>query len=164
MNILWKLLAKICALPWIATFIIRRSLGTPYQHIYSKNGRTLYMGRWWLFNPYAEDSPPRISWLPSIRIHQIRVEDQDRHMHSHPWDARTIILRGWYQERRQCSRRVITRNAGDTAGLMYGEFHRITRVCPEGCWTIFITWRKQGSWFFDVDGKHVPWRKYLGID
>jgi hypothetical protein len=30
-------------------------------------------------------------------------------------------------------------------------------------WTLFITWRYQGTWGFDVDGSKVPWREYLGI-
>jgi hypothetical protein len=158
---IWPLLSRLCAIDWIAQAIITRAMRTPYQHIYSKDGRVLYMGRWWLFNRYADDKPPRWSWLPSIRVHHIKVHDQDRHMHSHPWRARTIILRGWYVEQRPDADHEIQRMPGKTAEIKYNEFHRICRVAPGGCWTLFFTWRKQGTWFFDVDGKLVPWREYL---
>ena len=156
MTYTWHLLAKLCALPWVASLLIRVAMRTPHQHIYSKDGGTLYMGRWWMHKPSR--------WLPGVRIHHIRVHDQDRHMHSHPWNARTIILRGWYQEVREGSSRPVNRCEGNTAPLSYGEFHRITRVCPGGCWTLFITWRKQGEWYFDVDGQRVHWREYLGLE
>lgn len=43
-----KLLARFCARPAVATWIIRRALGHPYHHL---DG---YMGRWWFFNPYED--------------------------------------------------------------------------------------------------------------
>jgi hypothetical protein len=104
----------------------------------------------------------RKSWrgkLPSARIHHICRPDMERDEHSHPWDARTFVLRNWYHEVR--GNRFFIRKAGDTATLRYGEFHRITTVPEGGVWTLFITWPKQGSWGFKVGDKVVPWREYL---
>jgi hypothetical protein len=144
----------------------------------SPDGQTLYMGRWWLFNPYpgAGDERKRWSWLPSVRVHHICVEDQDRHLHDHPWNARTIILKGGYVEERPMPLRTkendrqpemvlmtIHRLPGDTAKLRFGEYHRINEVQLGGAWTLFFTWSYRGTWGFKVDGVKVPWREYLGV-
>ena len=184
-NTLWAIAAWVATRPRITEWIIRRAQRTPYTHIMSADGTDCYMGRWWLFNPYGKDAsgnptPARLQWLPSIRVHHIMRPDRDRHLHDHPWNARTIVLRGWYTEERPwdaCSdreamqadgiaiddttRAVFHRIQGYTGRLLFGQYHRISAVSESGVWTLFFTWRKRGSWGFDVDGKKVPWREYL---
>jgi hypothetical protein len=189
-DIAWRCIAHIATRPSVADCIVRRAQRTPYTHITGADG-TLYMGRWWLLNPYpgsSSDADTRPIWrklMPSVRVHRIMRPDNDRDLHDHPWNARTIILRGWYREERPLAavsiddlfahcredvvvggqlRAVLDRLAGYTGRLMFGEYHRIREVSPDGVWTVFITWRKRGSWGFDVDGQKVPWRTYLGLD
>jgi hypothetical protein len=181
-TLFWKLVAWIVTRPRIALWLIRRAAKTPYTHIRSQDGSEVYMYRWWLFNSYPEHTSGRIkkwlSWLPSVRIHHINREDADRHHHDHPWDARTIILRGWYDEMKPVDPSVqpdfyllasekmemgFHRHAGYTGTLKFGEYHRIAAVSPGGVFTLFITYRYRGTWGFLVDGKKVPWREYLGI-
>jgi len=200
MNLIWQIIAlTLTRSPRLVDWLIRHAQRTPYTHIRSADGQDVYMGRWWLFNPYGrsaddEQTPARIPWLPSVRIHHICRPDQDRDMHDHPWNARTIVLRGWYQEERpydSCGkadieqhcveiyrprssapprgyygprRAVLNRNAGYTGPLLFGQYHRISKVSPGGVWTLFITGRKRGTWGFQVNGKKVPWRTYLGLD
>ena len=100
MNILWKLLARVLSQRHIANSLISRSQRTPYGPIMSRKGDQLYMDRWWTLNPYGKNAegrtaPAKHSWLPSIRVHHICLPDDDLHEHDHPWDARTILLRGW---------------------------------------------------------------------
>lgn len=169
------LIAKMLAQPAVVDWLIRRAQRTPYFHIKGEDG-SVYMERYWLFNPYPHQSDGTGrrwgDWMPSIRLHRILREDRDPHMHDHPWNARTVILRGWYEEERPwhirmpddfTSKRVITRQPGDTARLRFGEFHRITRVSAGGVWTLFVTGKKRGTWGFLVDGSKKPWRQYLGI-
>jgi hypothetical protein len=192
-NLFWRLVAKLLARPAIADWLIARAKLTPYQHIMSADGTEMYMGRWWLFNPYSrEPHKPRFWWCPwSFRIHHILREDNDRDMHDHPWNARTIILRGWYTEQREasdeCKERVlaemapkpnsdfekwltsnatelIERKRGDTAQLMHGEYHRIDQVSTGGVFTLFITSKWRGDWGFLVNGVKVPWRTYTNSD
>lgn len=168
---IWKIVAFIVSRRAIASWLIARALRTPYFHLPG------YMSRWWLFNPYgggsqgeadqADDSARhrrRWPWLPSVRIHHIHREDLAEHPHDHPWDARTIILWGWYVERKHIGRNGVTalmpRRAADTAPILHGAYHHITTVSPGGVWTLFITWDYRGSWGFLVDGKKVPWREY----
>ena len=192
LNLFWRLVAKLLARPAIAAWLIARAQRTPYQHIMSADGSEMYMGRWWLFNPYSRDThKPAHWWFPwSIRVHHILREDNDRDLHDHPWNARTIILRGWYTEQRLLeaddpalqqlllkaaelrksfdaafqATEYIDRRPGDTAQLLHGEYHRIDQVSPGGVFTLFITSRWRGDWGFLVNGVKVPWRTYTGTD
>ncbi|QBR32856.1 MULTISPECIES: hypothetical protein [Pseudomonas] len=182
-NLFWRL----------ADWFIARAKLTPYQHIMSADGTEMYMGRWWLFNPYSREThKPKFWWCPwSFRIHHILRPDEDRDLHDHPWNARTIILRGWYSEQRPSSDEWkekivaamvskpdpkvvawvlrntcewIMRYQGDTARLNHGEYHRIDQVSPGGVFTLFITSKWRGDWGFLVNGVKVPWRTYTGTD
>ena len=164
-NFLWRVFAWIVSRPRISAYLIRRAQKTPYTHLPG------YMNRYWLFNAYrkvdGEEVTP-IPWLPSIRIHHILRHDGDRHLHDHPWDARTIILKGHYVEKRLLPFMVhatgfFTRNVGDTAPLKFGEYHSIVEVPDGGVWTMFITFGYQGTWGFLVDGVKMPWREYMAL-
>ena len=192
-NLFWRLVAKLLARPAVAAWLIARAQRTPYLHIMSADGKTRYMGRWWLFNPYSREThKPALWWCPwSFRIHHIMRHDEDRDLHDHPWNARTIILRGWYVEQRQASEEWkkavrsgmvpnphpkivdwvmkdacewIRRDQGDTARLNHGEYHRIDQISPGGVYTLFITSKWRGDWGFLVNGVKVPWRTYTGTD
>lgn len=163
---MWNLLARLLARPAIANWLITRAMRTPYMHI-AKDG-DVYMERYWLFNSYergpTQQERSKYPWCPfNIRIHWIRRADEDRHLHDHPWNARTFILRGGYVEQR-VEGLSICRPAGVSARLNYGEFHRITQVQPDGAWTLFISGPYQGTWGFLVDGVKVKWREYLELD
>lgn len=189
----WPVAARILARPAVADWLISRAMRTPYSPII-KDG-VLYMDRFWLFNPYPDTGGsgadrPRWQFPISIRIHHIVMPDQDRDLHDHPWNARTVILRGGYCEERKVERRpwnrgsiaeweatkgfrspsepahvdYLVRSTGETATLSFGEFHRITSIPPGGAWTMFITGKYRGTWGFDVDGVKVQWRKYLGLE
>lgn len=169
-----NLIARTLARPGVVDFLIRRARRTPYLHLRDADG-SVYMERYWLFNPYParSDGAGRKwgDWLPSIRLHRIMREDRERHHHNHPWNARTFILRGWYREMRPRAKNCpagpgeyrVLRSIGETAALNVGDFHRIIEVSPSGVWTLFITFRKQESWGFLVDGRIINWREYLGI-
>lgn len=177
-DLAWHVVARIVSQPAIAAWLIERAQRTPYTHIRSMDGRSLYMGRWWLFNGYGKDAhgnqlPARFTWLPSVRVHHICRPDQDRDLHDHPWNARTIVLRGWYVEQLPataargwpsytgaCRWAVLSR--GDTGRLMYGEYHRIECISQGGVWTLFFTWRFRGDWGYLVDGQKVASRDYHG--
>ncbi|MEE4332257.1 hypothetical protein V2J70_02050 [Pseudomonas alliivorans] len=189
-NLFWRLLAKLLARPAIAAWLINRARRTPYLHIRSADGQEVYMGRWWLFNPYDRETHlGRFRWCPwSIRVHHIMRPDADRDLHDHPWNARTVILRGWYREQRLLAAddplltaaliqtaelrqsfdgpfqatEYIDRRPGDTARLNHGEYHRIDEVSPGGVYTLFITSRWKGDWGFLVNGVKVAWREYTG--
>lgn len=161
---LWKVLAKIVSQPEIAKYLIQRAVVTPYFHLPG------YMDRYWLFNRYSEIGSSnlirrRFQKLPSIRVHHILRADTADHLHDHPWNARTIILKGWYDEVKENDNSFLVthrREAGDTATINFGEYHHISKVSPGGVWTLFFTWEYMGTWGFLVDGKKVPHTEYTG--
>lgn len=172
MDMLWKAFAYVVSRRAVADYLIGRATRTPYVHLNN------YMGRWWLFNRYSEIGSmdrvePRFKWLPSVRIHHILREDRAEHMHDHPWNARTIILRGGYTEKRKYGEinagnghayaltEQHVRRRGDTERVRFGEYHHIMHVEPLGAWTMFITWEYVGTWGFWVDGRKVPHREYI---
>lgn len=194
-EFLWRLAARALSQPKVVDLLINRALKTPYHHLSSADGQDVYMARYWLFNPYdRETHKAKYRWLPSVRLHFIHREDLDRDLHDHPWNARTIILRGRYVEQRPLrvidpddpiweqidplgwrhgraskgtpitTYQFIDRKAGDTVALKHGQYHRIDSIHPGGAVTLFITGRWRGPWGFLVDGVKIPWRKYLGLD
>lgn len=184
-RLLWGAVAALVSRPTVAAWLIERSKRTPYYPITSQDGTETYMDRWWLFNPYTKDAegnagPARWPWLPSIRVHHILRADDDGHMHDHPWNARTIVLRGWYKEERPYSalghndglrsypgelwpRELHMRDTGYTGRVLFGQYHRISEVSPGGVTTLWFTWRYRGTWGFLVDGQKIPYRKYLNL-
>ena len=178
---IWNFIARQLARPSVVVWLINRAKRTPYTHITSPSG-TVYMERYWLFNPYPPESSGKRPWWKfpiSVRLHRILRQDDDRHLHDHPWNARTVILQGWYAERRPYANEPmppdatmisydagfeLTRHVGYTGQLRFCQYHRITAVAPGGVWTLFITGRYRGTWGFHVDGVKVPWREYLGVN
>jgi hypothetical protein len=150
----WKIIAWVVSRPAIADRIIRYADRHPYKHLPG------YMNRGWILNPYDQKTHrAKYNWIPfSVRIHHILRADKGRHLHDHPWNARTIILRGAYREVRLNGSQ-FTRVCGDTARLNFGEYHKIQWVSGGVC-TLFITGRYKGVWGFLVKGKKVPHYEY----
>ena len=154
-------------------WLIRRAKRTPYYHL------TGYMNRWWLV-PYTNAGSARdtgcgrVSWRRplarllqafgvSIRVHEILRSDEGRDPHDHPWPYLTIILRGYYLERRyndagQCTS-IEIHGPGAILWRPAGSWHRLELAYPVT--TLFITGSKSQTWGFNVDGMKVPYSEYL---
>lgn len=175
---MWMLIAFLLSRPLIANWLIERARKTPYTHITGPDG-SIYMERYWLFNSYQQgpdkQERSKYPWFPwNIRLHWIRRADEGPHMHDHPWNARTFILRGGYVEVREFGSavydedgrkisggtKVFTRPTGSTAFIGYNLYHMITQVTPGGAWTLFISGPYKGTWGFLVDGVKIKWRTY----
>jgi hypothetical protein len=166
------LIGRILRKPAIRDRIIEIAKRTPEMHIVGDDG-TVYMYRFWLFNPIANQKR-KYPFIPfSIRVHGIMRADQDRHPHDHPWPARTWIMDGWYFEQRlEVRPDLIDENwtelvdvhyrriPGDTATLGVRQYHRIISVAPGGAWTLFVFGRYREQWGFLVDGHKIGFRQY----
>lgn len=152
-ELLWKALAWFISREPIADWLIERSKRTPYFHL---DG---YMHRWWVFNDYDDAThKTRYPCSYSARVHHILRADNGRDPHDHPWNARTIILKGYYIEERDGG--TFIRDRGDTATISANTFHNVTRVSPGGVFTLFITGDYIHRWGFRVNGKKVPYTEY----
>lgn len=156
-----------------ADALIERSKATPYFHIY--DGGSLYMERYWL-TPRSQlvatargyELAPGVKWC--ARIHHIVRPDLDRHMHDHPCDFLSVVLRGGYVEKRPTfknpifhrgreSMRPTFRGAGSVAFRRAHDRHLISELHGD-VWTLFLMRRTDNPWgFWTPDGK-VFWERY----
>ena len=163
-ELFWKSLARfIASHPWLINLIIKSAAKRPYYHIGD------YMHRWWLTPSFLltkdEDgySIP-YSWLPTIlkcRVHHIMRADEDRHLHDHPADNRSIILRGYYDEQDIFGRSNL-RAKGQTIFRRAECFHKIAYVSSRGVWTLWFLSERKNDWGFLVEGRKISWKTYLG--
>jgi hypothetical protein len=157
--IMWNLITSFLCRPRMVNLIVAFARRRIYQHIYDASG-ALYMGRWWVLREHR--------WFPyAIRLHHIAREDRDRDLHDHPYDYRTIILKGFYVWVGLPGRAHVLIE-GDTDRHGAEHFHKITQVSEGGVWTLFIyrCRSKSNPWgFLTLNGhgaiRKVPWRDYL---
>lgn len=171
---IWSFLARfIAARPDLVDRLIGFAYQRPYEWIHGDDG-TLYMMRFWLMprfmlrrapqknplSPIPKHFVLRFPRLPAMRIHCIVRPDSVQHLHDHPFDFRTLLLRGDYEEE-DVFGRMHQRSAGSTRRARAETFHRITRVVQGGTWTLFITGPRFNDWGFLVDGRKVLHSDYL---
>ena len=178
-SIFWRLVARLLVrngeTTRMAAWLFGRALNNPYSQLEG------YMGRWYVIQPPKRPEDPgyvahgwrywvdqlNILWPFYARLHLILRADLDRHLHDHPWWFRSIILTRWYDEETEDDhgRHVHRYWAGDINSKNSGQYHRIATVPDDGVLTLIIHGhRRKDSWGFKVNGIHVPWRKYLGLD
>lgn len=97
-----RLFGKFLAIPAVAHTLFDIAKADPDEHILAADGSgRMYMYRYWLFNRIT-NYERKYKLIPfSIRIHRIMLPDTDRHMHDHPFNARTFLMLGGYDEVRQ---------------------------------------------------------------
>lgn len=156
-----------------ADWLIERAKRRPYRkgHLFHADG-SLYMGRYCLFES---------RWL-SARVHHIATADLDRHMHDHPWNFVSLVLRGGYLELRPAERepcfitvskprglvwedeqversRMTQRLCGDLAFRRATDRHRIVSVLPH-TWSLFVYGPVLQWWGFYTPQGKIHWRDY----
>lgn len=183
--------------PRVRAWIIKQAMKTPGEDIIAGDGSgRIYMKRYWLFNPLVKNRVTgewkrKYRMVPfHIRVHNILLPDADRHLHDHPFNARTWIMSGGYEELRAeqadhifenyANPSVVgeveirdhydndyigvlyARHPGSTTTLGHGQYHKITRLydAQEGAWTVFAFGDWRGDWGFLVDGAKVLRAEY----
>lgn len=108
-----------------------------------------YLIRWRLV-----DSP----WF-GIYLHKIIRSDHDRHLHDHPFDFVSIMLRGCYLEYLRGRVLPLSRAAVSVAFRRAEQAHRLEVSAP--CWTLVARGARRRSWGFYVDDGWVRSDEYL---
>jgi len=102
----------------------------------------------------------------AARVHEILRSDLGREPHDHPWAYLTVILKGGYwEERYDAAGKLVSTKWHGPGSVLFrraNSWHKL--IVPEGqvATTLFITGSKSQSWGFNVEGKKVPYREYLG--
>lgn len=148
MELVWFVLGRVLASTSVRGWLIRQAKKRPALHLGG------YMFRWWLV--------PESWCLPfAIRIHHILRADADPYLHDHPWNWRTVLLCGWYEEEDvfgQCRIHL----QGETHARVAETFHRINRVSKGGVWTLFIMgcWRQRWGFMVGEPPRKVYYKDY----
>ena len=160
-DLFWNFIARLLARPAVIDWLAARANANRDSDI-TKDGE-VYMARGWVFNPYNRTTRRRqYWWLPvSLRLHDIRLPDSDRHLHDHPWQARSLILRGGYAEQLADRPEPIVRWEGTSVKISHNRFHKITEVAAGGALTLVVLGRYRGDWGFWVGYRKVPHAEYL---
>lgn len=96
----------------------------------------------------------------SIWLHAIYKADTDKHLHNHPWDFTSVVLKGSYIEqttlgnKRQYPGKINVRNGA--------HYHKILEVESPVVYTLFFASKPKRQWGYRVVGKfvdHITYRE-----
>jgi len=110
------------------------------KEIRSKEGK-LHFRRWQLL---------KTSWF-SIYIHGIYAPDQDKHLHNHPWDYKSLVLKGSYIE--ETNNGVNLLKFGSVTSRNGEDYHKIKTLLTNSVYTLFIVSPAKRTWGYQVNGK-----------
>jgi hypothetical protein len=106
----------------------------------------------------------------SVYIHNICESDLDLHMHDHPWDFTTILIKGGYKEYTKDHPvgwyyLPIGRRTYDTPGMYMihhraEDMHKIQLLDNKPAWSLFLCGPRRREFGYDVDGKWVHNKTY----
>lgn len=107
----------------------------------------LHFSRWTLFEcPWG-----------GIHLHTFYRPDEDEHLHDHPWDFWSLIIKGGYKEQTPNGERkvrrfsLVKRKAEDAHKVI--DLDGITR-------SIVFTGPRRRQWGYNVDGKFLTNKEY----
>ena len=125
------------------------------KEIISKSGK-LHFRRWEIIST---------RWF-SIYIHGIYAADEDLHLHNHPWNYCSIILKGSFVEEQKTKEGKIVFNQLrflDCVTRNKKYYHKIRSLITPEVYTLFIVTKDTDEWGYDVDGKHIDYQTYRTI-
>lgn len=132
------------------------------KHITNKQGLT-HFKRWVIL------STP---WF-AFYIHYIARKDDDDHPHSHPWNFRSWILSGGYDEmyiKNNGTRenpefekaKLVTTNQFSSIRRSKDDYHKISEL-HRPTWTFVWTGKRYPDWGYLMDGEYVESTKYRNL-
>ena len=94
----------------------------------------------------------------SIWLHAIHKADTDKHLHNHPWDFISVVLKGSYYEqtpkgnKKQYPGKINLRNGE--------EHHKILELLSPVVYTLFFVSAPKRQWGYKVEGKFIDHLTY----
>lgn len=110
-----------------------------------------YLRRWWIV--------PRNVGL-NVYLHEILRSDDDRALHDHPWDNRSMLLIGGYIEHTPAGS--FGREAGSIVNRAATDAHRLEVVEGKSAVSLFMTGPKIREWGFLCPQGWRHWRDFTG--
>lgn len=118
------------------------------KEIRSKEGE-LYFERYAIFE---------IENVASLYIHRIHKADKDKHLHTHPWNFASVILKGSYAEKTDDG--LWTKYPGVFSFAGRHFCHKIEKIIKGPVVSLFFVYGKYKPWYYSM-GKieSVEYRK-----
>lgn len=117
------------------------------KEIKSKTGK-LHFRRWELI---------KTPWF-SVWIHGIYAADEDKHLHNHPWDFKSLILKGSYLE--ETENGLVLQSVGKFNSRNGQDFHKILKLNDPVVYTLFIASPVKREWGYKVSGQFIHHQEY----
>lgn len=108
-----------------------------------------YLRRWWVI--------PRNAWS-NVYLHHILRNDDDRALHDHPADNRSVLIKGSYREITEDG--VFIREAGEVIDRAADTAHRLELINGEPAVSLFFMGPKIREWGFHCPNGWVHWRDF----
>jgi len=102
----------------------------------------------------------QFSWI-ALYIHTIFQPDRDDHLHSHPWNFFTVVLRGSYMALGRRGREM--KEPGSISWMTRAGFHKIEEIIHGPVTTLFLTVGRPQTWYYLVDGVRIDSDTYRKI-
>ncbi len=149
-----------------------------YEIIKGRNDDYVYLVRMWLTIPQTNKDGRGFESSNDAMIHWFARPDDDAALHDHPWDFKTTILCGEYDEYlptldwlsgdkilgSKWDSLYKTKVAGDTASRLATDLHCIGRV-KRGTMTLMRTGPRKRLWGFHAEGEiWRPFYEYLDLN
>lgn len=146
---------------WFLNFLEKRGRK---RILFDRNGNE-YMHRYYLLFKEKQNAFEDVKPYPNVFLHKIILSDSD-HLHDHPWNYVTIILKGGYWEwapatkdgkkefeyARWCGPgTILTRRAT--------QYHRLELEKP--MWSLFFHGFRFREWGFFVNNKWIDRKEYI---
>lgn len=100
----------------------------------------------------------------SIFVHGIYKHDEDQHMHDHPWNFYSLILKGAYSEKfksKDGSKQEDSVRVALTGAYRKAEdYHKITHLHSKAVYTLVFAGKRRREWGYDVNGKWMENGEY----
>ena len=91
-------------------------------------------------------------------LHEWYRADEDRHLHTHPWNFFGIILKGGYIE--ETPNGINKKGPGSIIMGKHSYVHKVQKLLAPKGYTLFFTGRETYPWGFVVDNKVIPNEEY----
>ena len=96
----------------------------------------------------------------NIFIHGIYKEDNDSHLHNHPWNLLTIVLYGSYIE--ELENEVLYKRTFLNFGYRNrNKYHKINTLLSKKVYTLAFTFgERNDDWGYNVNNEHIIFNQY----
>lgn len=117
-----------------------------------------YLERYYMGEVQSAEGAKCQHWL-----HRFLRNDSERHLHTHPWEASSSVLCGWYVEALP-SGQFQLRQSSSWHRITFDTLHRVAAVKPNTWTSLIVRPERRDTWRFVGDGGEIVTVQSAGAD